>query len=188
MDLILLILISIGLAMDAFAVSISSGIVIEDVKITHALKIALFTGGFQGLFTFLGWLGGISIASLISIIDHWIAFFLLLFIGIKMIYEAIKDEPDENKKFNPLKISILFLFGIATSIDALGVGLSFAFLDIFIFTPAILIGIIAFGFSVLGVLIGKKAGYFLKGKVELIGGLILIIIGVQILIEHLFFM
>ena len=187
MDYIILILIAVALAMDAFAVSISCGIIIKDVKLKHALKIALFTGFFQGFFTFLGWLGGIYIAHLISNIDHWIAFVLLVVIGTKMIYESIKIDSDEDKKFNPLKFSVLILLGIATSIDALAIGLSFALLNVSILVPVILIGIMAFGFSVLGVLIGKKAGQVFGNKVEIIGGFILIGIGVNILISHLFF-
>jgi len=186
MDFIILILIAIALAMDAFAVSISCGIIIKDVKLKHALKIAFFTSFFQGFFTFLGWLGGIYIAYLISNIDHWIAFVLLLVIGAKMIYESIKIDSDEDKKFNPLKFSVLILLGIATSIDALAIGLSFALLNVSILLPVILIGFMAFGFSVFGVLIGKKFGQVFGNKVELIGGLILIGIGVTILIDHLF--
>ncbi len=187
MDFILLVLIAIALAMDAFAVSISSGIIIKDVKLKHALKIASSTGFFQGFFTFLGWLGGMYIAHLISIIDHWIAFALLLVIGTKMIYESRKTNLDEDKKINPLKFLVLILLGIATSIDALAIGLSFALLSVNILVPIILIGTVAFGFSVLGVLIGNKVGQFFGNKVELIGGLILIGIGVNILIDHLFF-
>ncbi len=186
MDFIILILIAIALAMDAFAVSISCGIIIKDVKLKHALKIAFFTGFFQGFFTFLDWLGRIYIAHLISNIDHWIAFVLLVLIGTKMIYESIKTDSDEGKKFNPLKFSVLILLGIATRIDALAIGLSFALLNVSILVPVILIGIMAFGFSVFGILIGKKLGQVFGNKVELIGGLILIGIGINILIDHLF--
>jgi len=187
MDFFLLVFIAIALAMDAFAVSISSGIIIKDVKVKHALKIASSTGFFQGFFTLLGWLGGINIAYVISNIDHWIAFALLLVIGAKMIYESRKTDLEGDKKINPLKFSVLILVGIATSIDALAIGLSFAILNVPILVPAILIGIVAFGFSILGVLIGKKVGQIFGNKVELIGGLILICIGVTILIDHLFF-
>jgi len=186
MELIILILIAISLAMDAFAVSISSGIIIREVKLQHALKIAFFTGFFQTLFTFLGWLGGTYIAYLISDIDHWLAFSLLFLIGSKMIYESRK-ELGEEKTFNPLKIRVLLLLGIATSIDAFAVGLSFAVLKIPILIPGILIGIVAFSFSVIGVLIGNKVGQIFGNKVEILGGIILIGIGINILIEHLFF-
>ena len=108
MEILVLILIAIALAMDAFAVSISSGIIIKEVKLQHALKIAFFTGFFQAFFTFLGWLGGTYIAHLISNIDHWIVFSLLLFIGLKMIYELIKDS-EEEETFNPLKIQVLII-------------------------------------------------------------------------------
>ncbi len=186
MELIILILIAIALAMDAFAVSISSGIILKEVKLQHALKIAFFTGFFQAFFTFLGWLGGTYIAYLISDIDHWIAFSLLFLIGSKMIYESRKDS-EEEKTFNPLKYRVLLLLGIATSIDAFAIGLSFAVLKIPILIPSILIGIVAFGFSVLGVLIGNKVGQIFGNRVEILGGIILIGIGLNILIEHLLF-
>ncbi|MBN1801833.1 MAG: manganese efflux pump [Candidatus Lokiarchaeota archaeon] len=186
MDLLVVLIIAIALAMDAFAVSISSGIIIKETKIQHALKIAFFTGFFQAFFTFLGWLGGTYIAHLISEIDHWIAFFLLLIIGSKMIYESRKDS-EKDKKINPLEIRVLFLLGIATSIDALAVGLSFAVLNSPILVPTILIGIVAFSFSVIGVLLGNKVGQVFGKRVEILGGLILIGIGLNILINHLFF-
>ncbi len=186
MDFLVILIIAVALAMDAFAVSISSGIIIKETKIQHALKIAFFTGFFQGFFTFLGWLGGIYIAHLISEIDHWIAFILLLIIGSKMIYESRKDSEKE-KTINPLELRVLFLLGIATSIDALAVGISFAVLNDPILVPTLLIGIVAFLFSVLGVLIGKKVGQVFGNRVEILGGLILIAIGINILINHLFF-
>lgn len=186
MDFFSLITIAIALAMDAFAVSISSGIVITEDKSIKALKIALSTGFFQGFLTFVGWLGGTYIAYLIESIDHWIAFILLLIIGVKMIYEALQDH-SEKEQDQSFKLSILLLLGIATSIDALAVGLSFAFLQTPILFPSFLIGITAFGFSILGVFIGKKVGQIFGNRVQIIGGCILILIGINILISHLFF-
>lgn len=177
--------IAIGLAMDAFAVSISSGITINRLKLRHAILIASFFGTFQAIMPILGWLGGSSIASYIENFDHWVAFSLLFFIGSKMIYEAYKIEEIEEDK-NPLNVYILFIMSIATSIDALAVGLSFAVLKVTVIYPAIVIGIVTFLMSLIGVYIGKKFGHLFEKKVEIIGGLILIFIGIKILLQHLY--
>ena len=129
-----------------------------------------------------GWLAGESIGDYISAFDHWIAFALLTFIGIKMIYDSSTDKP--NNFLGTYTIKVILILSIATSIDALAVGLSFSFLDISIFFPAIIIGIIAFLFSFLGVYMGRRFGKILKNRIEIFGGLILIIIGLKILLEH----
>lgn len=179
-----IILIAIGLSMDAFAVSITSGLAIKNLKINNALKIALFFGCFQAIMPAMGWLAGLSLRNFISNIDHWIAFCLLFFIGIKMIYEAVKINPDK-KEVDPLSNYILFLLAIATSIDALAVGVTFAFLKISIPVPVIIIGITTFLFCFFGVFIGNKFGHVFENKIEIAGGVILIAIGIKILIEHL---
>lgn len=184
MDIITTILIALGLAMDAFAVSITSGIAIKHLKINHALRIAEFFGLFQAFMPLIGWLAGISLMNYISGIDHWIAFGLLAFIGCKMIYESTKIE-DSEKETNPLNLYVLLLLSIATSIDALAVGVSFAFLQTAIVTPMIIIGTITFALSFIGVFIGDKSGHLFENKIEIAGGLILIGIGIKILIEHL---
>lgn len=170
--------------MDAFAVSITSGIAIKNLKIKNALKIAIFFGSFQAFMPIIGWLAGLSLKYFISGIDHWIAFGLLSFIGCKMIYESIKIESFE-KKDNPLNIYVLLILPVATSIDALVVGMSFSFLKISIITPIIIIGAITFLLSFFGVFIGKKLDHFFEKKIKIVGGLILIVIGIKILVGHL---
>ena len=184
MHLITIIFIAFGLAMDAFAVSIASGIAIKNLSINKALKISLSFGLFQAFMPVIGWLAGLSLIDLISKIDHWVAFGLLALVGCKMIYESFKIEEAE-KAFDPLNFYVLLLLSIATSIDALAVGLSFAILKVIIVRPVIIIGIVTFVLSLLGVFIGKKVGHFFEKKIEILGGIILIGIGITILIEHL---
>jgi putative Mn2+ efflux pump MntP len=181
MDITIL-LIALGLAMDSFSVSIANGLATRTFKPSKALTIALFFGFFQGLMPIFGWVAGESIADQISAFDHWVAFGLLTTIGIKMIYESIANKPPHFLKAYTLKV-ILFL-SIATSIDALAVGLSFSFLDISILFPALMIGLITFMLSFLGVYVGKSFGKILKNRIEILGGLILIVIGLKILLEH----
>ncbi|MFH2011162.1 MAG: manganese efflux pump MntP family protein [Pseudomonadota bacterium] len=184
MHLITIVFIAIGLAMDALAVSIASGAAIRNLKTNNALKIALFFGSFQAIMPLIGWSGGLSLVNLIADLDHWIAFTILSFIGCKMIYESRKTNLNE-KKANPLNNSVLLMLSIATSIDALAVGVSFAFLKIIIVTPIIIIGIVTFMFSFIGVFVGNKYGHLFESKIEIIGGIILIGIGAKILLEHL---
>lgn len=186
MDFISIILIAVGLAMDSFAVSITSGITLKQIRIRDAAKIALFFGLFQAGMPVLGWLAGSGLADLVSEVDHWIAFGLLSFIGGRMIYESVKKE-ESKKEVNPLGIYVLLMFSIATSIDALAVGVSFAFLGVYILNPIIVIGVITFLLSFVGVYAGDRFGQILKNKVKIAGGFILIGIGLKILIEHLFF-
>ena len=184
MQLFQIIFIAIGLAADAFAVSVSSGAIIEKLRLRHALRIALFFGFFQGLMPWIGWKVGSLASDLIRSVDHWLAFVILCFIGGKMIYESRKLEEEIEKSINPLNIYVLFTLAIATSIDALAVGLTFSFLNISIVEPVIIIGIVTFIFSLAGTYIGEFFGHIFEDKIELIGGLILIGIGTKILIEH----
>lgn len=184
MDTITTLFIAFGLAMDAFAVSITSGIAIKHLKIHHALRISGSFGLFQAFMPLIGWLAGLSLMNYISGVDHWIAFGLLAFIGSKMIYESISLEKTE-KETNPLNIYVLLMLSIATSIDALAVGVSFAFLQIAIVTSVIIIGTITFALSFLGVFAGGKFGHIFENKIEIAGGLVLIAIGTKILLEHL---
>lgn len=184
MSIISILLIAFGLSMDAFAVSITSGITIKNLQIKNALKIALYFGGFQALMPIIGWLSGIGLRNFISTFDHWIAFGLLTFIGGKMIYESFQIEQIE-KETNPLNSYVLLMLAIATSIDALAVGVSLSFLNVFIITPAIIIGIVTFILSFIGTLIGDKCGHFFEKKIEILGGVVLIGIGVKIVLEHL---
>ncbi len=184
MDLITITVIAFGLAMDAFAVSITSGITIKHLRINNALRIAIFFGLFQAIMPGIGWLAGFSLRDFISGIDHWIAFGLLSMIGCKMIFESTRMGSSE-KEIDPLNIYVLLILSIATSIDAFAVGLSLSFLKVAIVTTAIIIGIITFLLSFIGVFVGNRFGHFFENKIEVIGGLILIGIGIKILIEHL---
>ena len=184
MDIISIVLIAVGLAMDAFAVSITSGITIKRLRINNALKIAIFFGLFQAVMPIIGWLAGLSLRDYISAVDHWIAFGLLSFIGCKMIYESITVQSSE-KEMNPLNVYVLLVLSVATSIDALAVGVSFAFLKVSIVTPVIIIGTVTFFLSYLGVYIGDRIGHFFENKIEIAGGLLLIGIGIKILVEGL---
>lgn len=186
MSIIELILIAIGLSMDAFAVSICKGIKMTNKKILHVIIIGLFFGGFQMLMPIIGWFLGSRFEKYITAFDHWIAFFLLGILGIKMIYEALKNKNDEVEDLkDKLDIKELFILAVATSIDALAVGITFAFLEVNILTSSSLIGIITFSLSIIGVFLGRTIGGKLKNKAEILGGIILILIGLKILLEHL---
>jgi putative Mn2+ efflux pump MntP len=184
MDAATTVLLSLGLAADAFAVSISSGLAIKHMKVNKALKIALFFGGFQALMPLIGWLAGLSLSFWITPIDHWIAFGLLSFIGGKMIYESLQTE-ECAKKFNPLDTGTLITLSVATSLDALAVGIGFAVLKTSIGPVVSAIGFITFFVVFAGVFIGHKCGNLFGNKIEFIGGLILIAIGSNILWSHL---
>jgi putative Mn2+ efflux pump MntP len=178
------ILLALGLAMDAFAVSISSGITIRSPRIEQALKIAVFFGAFQAVMPVIGWLAGLGLRELIAQVDHWVAFGLLVLIGCRMIYESTKARSDR-KILNPLSIGVLLLLSVATSIDALAAGVSLALLKISILFPVIIIGIVTLLLSFLGVFVGDRSGHLFQSKAEFVGGLVLIGIGTKILFEHL---
>jgi putative Mn2+ efflux pump MntP len=173
-----------ALALDAFAVSITGGVVIKERKVRHAVRIALFFGGFQAVMPLLGWLAGAGLKGWLGGFEHWLAFGLLTFIGCKMIYEAFKLEPIERAR-NILAVSALLLLSIATSIDALAVGVTLSVLHEPIMLPAIIIGVITFAVSLIGVFIGDRCGHLFESKIEVVGGLVLIGIGVRILVEHI---
>lgn len=186
-----ILLIAIGLAMDCLAVSIASGIIIKKVEWRTMLTMAFFFGLFQAAMPFVGWLFASRFSHLIESVDHWIAFLLLLFLGGKMILESFKED-DCKKDFNPASLKVVLALAVATSIDALAVGVSFAFLGMStidaILMPISIIGLVSFIISLCGLLFGIFFGCRHNMRVELWGGLILIIIGCKILIEHLFFM
>lgn len=183
MDFIAIIFIAIGLAMDSFAVSISYGSVLKSFECKKASITGFIMGFFQAIMPVLGWLLAYKFATYIVDFDHWIAFILLLFLGIKMIYESLKKD---NEKKICFSFKTLLILGVATSIDALAVGISFAFLTIDILLPVLIIGITAFLFSFSGVFIGQRFGKIKGLNIGFIGGLILITIGVKILIEHIY--
>ena len=178
-------LIGIGLSMDAFAVSVCRGLKMQKLNVSQTALIALFFGGFQALMPLIGWFLGTQFESYITAIDHWVAFILLAIIGGKMIYDSCKKEEDDNSDKSVLNIKELFVMAIATSIDALAVGITFAFLDVNIWSSICIIGITTFVLSAIGVFIGHKFGAKYKSKAELAGGIILVLIGVKILLEHL---
>ncbi len=185
MSLLTIILIAVGLAMDAFAVSISNGFTMKRFHIQQALRISLFFGMFQAIMPLVGWFAGLSVREYIACVDHWIAFGLLCFIGSKMIYEAMVMDSGRNENDRDARnLYILLMLSVATSIDALAVGLSLTFLRISIITPVVIIGVITFLFSFVGVYIGSSLGHFFEKKIEIVGGLILISIGIKIVIEH----
>jgi len=182
MTLLAVIFIALGLAMDAFAVSISSGAVIKQMHIKHAFLIACFFGFFQAIMPLLGWVLANFAGRFLENFGHWIAFVLLVFIGAKMIYESFKMS--EERDSNPLNIYVLFVMAIATSIDAFAVGITLSALKVQVLLPILIIGLITFVFSFLGAYIGKLFGHIFESKVEVFGGVILILIGIKVLVTH----
>ncbi|WP_346856362.1 manganese efflux pump MntP family protein [uncultured Draconibacterium sp.] len=185
-QLITYILIGIGLSFDSFAVSVSCGLMKREIKFSQAAVVAGSLAFFQALFPVLGWFIGEAVKDLISSLDHWIALGLLSFIGIKMIVEGTKENGSLTN-FNPFKLSMLIGLSIATSIDALVVGLSFGFLDMPILFPVLVIGFVTFVASMLGMLFGKNISAKRSHQSLILGGIILISIGLKILVEHLWF-
>jgi len=186
MGIVELFLIAVGLSMDAFAVSICKGLNMRKLNYKHTFIIAAFFGGFQGLMPLIGWILGKQFEQYITDFDHWIAFILLGFIGGQMIYESLKKDNEKCDIDENLDIKGLFILAIATSIDALAVGITLALIpNTNILTSITLIGIITFVLSIIGVFIGNKFGARFKSKAEFAGGLILILIGTKILFQHL---
>lgn len=183
-----LLLMGVGLAMDAFAVSVCKGLAMRRVNKKQCFVIALFFGGFQALMPLLGWILGSQFEQYITSIDHWIAFILLGIIGGKMILEAVRgqENTDEVEQLDPpLNLKELLVLAIATSIDALAVGITFAFLDTPILEAMLVIGITTFVICVIGVYVGNFFGSRYKRRAALAGGIILVLLGVKILLEHL---
>lgn len=186
MGLIELFLIAVGLSMDAFAVAVCKGLKMRKINYNHTLIIAAFFGGFQAIMPLIGWILGKQFEQYIVSFDHWIAFVLLSFIGGQMIVESLKKEEEDAKIDDSLNIRELFMLAIATSIDALAVGITFALIpNTNIWMSITLIGITTFVLSIIGVFIGNRFGVRYKSKAELAGGIILILIGAKILFEHL---
>jgi manganese efflux pump family protein len=179
-------LIGIGLSFDSFAVSVSCGLMKQEIKFKQATLVAGSLAFFQAFFPVIGWYFGTKINSLIVSVDHWIAFGLLTLIGIKMIIEGVKPE-GMLKSFNPFNLRVLVGLSVATSIDALVVGLSFGFLDIPILFPVVVIGGVTFIASMLGMLFGKNVPAKRSHQSIILGGIILATMGVKILVEHLWF-
>ena len=186
MGLIELFLIAVGLSMDAFAVSVCKGLAMPKCTFKKAAIVGLWFGGFQALMPAIGYVLGAQFQETIASIDHWIAFVLLALIGGNMIHEALDN--DEEEADASLDVKTMFLLAVATSIDALAIGITFAFLKVNIIPAVCFIGIVTFIISFAGVKIGNVFGARYKNKAEIVGGLILILLGLKILLEHLGFL
>lgn len=183
MDLLSLFLIAVGLSMDAFAVSVCKGLATPKYKLKYSMICGAWFGGFQALMPAVGYLLGVNFKKYITAIDHWIAFVLLALIGFNMIREALKnDDEGADPSFTAKSMSLL---AVATSIDALAIGITFAFLDVNIVAAVLFIGVCTFVISAAGVKIGSAFGTRFKSKAEIAGGAILILLGLRILVEHL---
>ena len=181
-------LIGVALSMDAFAVSICKGLSVQKVQLKHMLIAGLYFGAFQALMPLIGWLLGSQFQQYITSIDHWIAFILLGFIGGKMMVEAVREWNEEETvevMDAPIDHKNMFVLAVATSIDALAVGITFAFLNTPIIEAITIIGITTMVLSIIGVIVGNFFGSRYKSKAEFIGGLILVLLGLKILLEHL---
>lgn len=182
MGILEMILLGLGLSFDTFAVSVSAGLLNSSIQFWQGVRVAVVLAFFQTLMPLLGWIAGSQIADYIASVDHWIVFGLLSFVGLKMIVDSFKEEA---KKTDPLLFRVIIVMGLATSMDALAVGVSLAFIDVNIFEAVVIIGMITFLSAMLGMLIGKTAVGRLGKRVEIIGGLILFGIGLKILVEHI---
>lgn len=189
MNLLELFIIAVGLSMDAFAVSICKGLSMRKLQFKNALIVGLYFGIFQGGMPLLGYFLGVQFQDKITSFDHWIAFVLLGIIGFKMIKESLEKEPEQELATDDISEELSFknmtILAIATSIDALAVGVTFAFLNVDILPAVSFIGIVTFVLSMVGVKIGNIFGTKYKSKAELAGGLILVLMGIKILVEHL---
>lgn len=183
MDLLTLLTLAVGLAMDAFAVSICKGLAMREKVLKKGIIVGLWFGGFQALMPTIGFFLGTQFKDQITSIDHWVAFVLLGLIGINMVKEALSN--DEEQADDSIAVKEMFMLAVATSIDALAVGITFAFLNVHIVSAASMIGVCTFLISFVGVKIGNIFGTKYKSKAELAGGIILILLGFKILFEHL---
>lgn len=183
MKFIELFLIGVSLAMDAFAVSVGKGLSVKQVQPRHAMSAGLWFGGFQALMPIIGYFLGLSFAHVVERVDHWIAFGLLALIGLNMIRETLSgDDEAQDADFGFRK---MFVMAVATSIDALTVGVSMAFLKVDIWVAATVIGVVTFALSTIGVSLGSKFGEKVGSRAGILGGVVLIGLGIKILIEHL---
>lgn len=187
MGFIEIFLIGVGLSMDAFAVSVCKGLGMHRINYGHAVVIALFFGVFQALMPVIGWLLGSTFAAYVTAFDHWIAFGLLAVVGGKMLWDAFHDDEDDEVEQSAPKLDIreLFMLALATSIDALAVGISFSFLEINILEAVLVIGVTTFALSFIGVVFGNRFGTRFERPSQIAGGVVLILIGLKILLEHL---
>lgn len=175
---------AVGLSMDAFAVSVVNGFTIKEMKLAHALRIAFFFGLFQGLMPLVGWAAGTTVSTFVRGYAHWIAFALLLAVGVKMLWES-RSLCDPAERKTCLHFPTLLLLSVATSLDALAIGISFSMLNMQILLPVVVIGGITFVNCLIGTQIGKRFGHLFEKQLEMVGGIVLILIGVKVLVEHL---
>jgi putative Mn2+ efflux pump MntP len=184
MELLAIIAIAVGLSMDAFAVSVVTGAAYKELHIRHTLRMAGFFGGFQAFMPAVGYLAGMTFRQSISNYDHWVAFGILAAVGLKMIYESLKIK-EKRKAMHPANLPLLLALAVATSIDALAVGITLSLITHAIALAIVIIGAVTFGLSCAGVYIGKKFGHFFESGIEAIGGLVLIGLGAKILLQHI---
>lgn len=188
MGFVELLLVGVGLSMDAFAVSVCKGLCMKRLNMRQALVIALFFGGFQALMPLIGWALGTQFEQFITPVDHWIAFGLLLIIGAKMLWDSFRGDDDEQLSCavdGRLDLRELTMMAVATSIDALAVGITFAFLRVDIMASVVVIGVTTFALSLVGVAVGHRFGARYEKPATVVGGVVLILIGLKILLEHL---
>ncbi len=185
MELLPLLAIAFGLAMDAFSVAVAAGICLGKVSARQAFRLSFHFGLFQAGMPVLGWAAGSLVAEQIRDFDHWVAFGLLSFVGGKMLWEALRPEKECGPRGDPTRGATLIMLAVATSIDAFAIGLSLALLQVPVLFPSLVIGLVAANMTLLGLQIGRRAGHLLGRKMEIMGGLVLIAIGLKILLEHL---
>ncbi|MFC1990009.1 manganese efflux pump MntP family protein [Chloroflexota bacterium] len=184
-DLLSILLIAVGLSADCFAVALSASIARGSSPFLHVFRVSLFFGGFQALMPVLGWLAGRTIVGYISGYDHWLAFVLLAFVGSRMVWESFHSRDEHAKNTDITKGLTLLVLSVATSIDALAVGLTFAFLKTNIAIASLTIGVVAFIITTVAFLIGGKVSGLVGKRAEIVGGIVLIGIGIRILLEHI---
>ncbi|WP_035215110.1 manganese efflux pump MntP family protein [Desulfobulbus elongatus] len=187
MDTVSLIAVAVALAMDAFAVSLAAGAILHPLTFRPCFRLAFHFGLFQAIMPVLGWLAGLTVQAFVAAWSHWIAFALLLYIGGRMVREALDDGDGMERAIDPSRGLTMVALAVATSIDALAVGLTLAMLDVVIWIPSLVIGLVASGFTLLGLFLGTRAGRRWGRRVEVVGGAILIGIGLKILLSALFF-
>ncbi len=183
MELLAIIAIAVGLSMDAFAVSVVTGAAYKELHVRHTLRMAGFFGGFQAFMPAVGYLAGLTFRQYIEDFAHWVAFGILLVIGLKMIYESFKIK-EERQALHPANLAMLLALAVATSIDALAVGITLSLITHAIAAAIVIIGVVTFGLACAGVYIGKRFGHFFESGIEAIGGLVLIGLGVKIMLQH----
>jgi len=180
-----ILIIALGLSADCFAVALSASIANKSLPLWQGFRVALSFGVFQAAMTIIGWLAGRTVIDVISSYDHWLAFALLLFVGGRMIWESLFEKEEKETRSDITRWHFLLLISLATSLDALAVGLSFAFLEVNLTLASATIGVVTLIITLFGFLAGKKLGVLVGKRAEIIGGIILIIIGIRILLEHL---